>query len=237
MPAPPFKYLVIDDDEIDRICIETEAAKFPFLHHIASCAHPVEAFELITRFPPDIIFLDIEMPDMNGLDLIRSKKISTALPVLITSHPEFAIESYDLDAFDYLLKPLTAERFARCVLRLRDYFDMSRKAFDFEEKQESGNIIIKQGHDKYKLPVREILYLEAMKDYTRIKTLSGQYLVLTTLTGILDKLPADLFIRIHRSYVVNRLRVDAVEKNKISIQSQILPVGKLYKNALKPLFD
>jgi DNA-binding LytR/AlgR family response regulator len=236
MPILPLKYIVLDDDEIDRISIEIEAAKFPFLQKIASCAHPVEAFEMITRFHPDIIFLDIEMPDMSGMELIKSKSISNALPVLITSHPEFAVESYELDAFDYLLKPLSSERFARCAHRLRDFFDMRMKAFDFEEKQESGSIVIKQGHDKYKLPVREILYLEAMKDYTRIKTATGQYLVLTTLSGILDKLPPDLFVRIHRSYAVNREKIDSVEKNKICIQSQILPVGKLYKSALKPFF-
>ncbi|HEY4154477.1 MAG TPA: LytTR family DNA-binding domain-containing protein [Puia sp.] len=237
MPTAPIKYLILDDDEMDRLSIEIEAAKFPFLQKIASCSHPVEAFEMITRFQPGVVFLDIEMPDMSGMDLIKTKGISTALPVLITSHPEFALESYELDAFDYLLKPLSAERFARCARRLQDFFEMRMKAFDFDENQESGSIVIKQGHDKFKLPIREILYLEAMKDYTRIKTASGQYLVLTTLSGILNKLPSDLFVRIHRSYVVNRGKIDSVEKNMIYIQSQILPIGKLYKNALKPFFS
>jgi DNA-binding LytR/AlgR family response regulator len=236
MPIAPLKYLVVDDDEIDRISIETEAAKFPFLQKIASCTHPVEAFEMINRFQPEIIFLDIEMPDMSGLDLIRTKRIAQALPVLITSHPEFAIESYELEAFDYLLKPITSERFARCAHRLRDFCEMRMKAFEFVEKQEAGNIVIKQGHDKHKLPVHEILYLEAMKDYTRIKTTAGQYLVLTTLSGILEKLPPGLFVRIHRSYIVNREKIDSVERNKISIRSQILPVGKSYKHVLKPFF-
>jgi DNA-binding LytR/AlgR family response regulator len=237
MPPAPLKYILIDDDELDRISIGSEASKFPFLQQIASCAHPVEAFELIDRFQPDIIFLDIEMPDMSGLDLIRAKNISNALPVLITSHPEFALDGFEVEAFDYLVKPVSADRFAHCAYRLRDYFDMRRKACEFEEQQESGSIVIKQGHDKYKLSLAEILYLEAMKDYTRIKTESGQYLVLTTLTGILDKLPPDRFIRIHRSFVVNRSRIDSVEKNKISVRSEVLPVGKLYKTALKPLFD
>ncbi|MDP4129330.1 MAG: LytTR family DNA-binding domain-containing protein [Bacteroidota bacterium] len=237
MLTAPLKYLVLDDDEIDRISIENEAKKFPFFQKIASCAHPLEAFELISRFQPDIIFLDIEMPDMSGIELIKTRNISHALPVLITSHPEFAIESYELDAFDYLLKPLNAERFARCAHRLHDFWEMRMKSFDVESRQESGYIIIKQGHDKYKLPIPEITYLEAMKDYTRIKTVTGQYLVLTTLSGILEKLPADLFVRIHRSYVVNREKIDVVEKSKIHIQDHILPIGKLYKNALKPFFD
>ena len=227
------KYLIVDDDEIDRLAIETEAAKFPFLQKIASCSHPVEAFEIISNSRPDVIFLDIEMPDMSGLEMIRMKRIENVLPVLITSHPEFAIESYELDAFDYILKPISAERFAHCAQRLLAFCQMRTKAYAFDNEQESGSIMIKQGHDKYKLPIHDIVYLEAMKDYTKIKTVSGQYLVLTTLSGILNKLPAELFVRIHRSYVVNCEKVDVVRKDSLSIRSQILPIGKLYRNALK----
>ncbi len=232
MPDLQLKYVIIDDDEIDRAVIEMEAAKFGFLQKIASCGHPLEALEIINRFNPDIIFLDIEMPDISGIELLRKKITASALPVFITSHPEFALESYELDAFDYLMKPVDTERFARCALRLRDFYQMRVKAFAFDTEQESEFIIIKQGYDKFKIPVRDIVYLEAMRDYTRITTATKQYLVLTTLNGILNKLPGDIFVRIHRSYVVNRKKVDAIQKNKITIQSQVLPVGKLYKYAL-----
>ncbi len=232
----PLRYLIVDDEEIDRIAVENEAKKFPFLQRIASCSHPVEAFEMIDRFHPDIIFLDIEMPDMSGMDLMKTINKAGMLPVFITSHPEFAIESYELDAFDYLLKPISAERFARCAHRLIDFCQMRTKAFAFDGEQESGFIMIKQGHDKHKLSIYDIMYLEAMKDYTRIKTAANQYLVLTTLSGIMEKLPADLFVRIHRSYAVNCKKVDIVEKSKVSIRGQVIPVGKLYKNALKPFF-
>jgi DNA-binding LytR/AlgR family response regulator len=230
------RYVILDDEEIDRLIIETEASKFSFLEKIASCSHPLEASEIIAHSHPDVIFLDIEMPDISGMEMIRMKHIQTSLPVLITSHPEFALEGYDLHAFDYLLKPVSPERFAHCAQRLYDFCQMRTKAFAFDSEQESGFIIVKQGHDKYKLPIHEIIYLESMKDYTKIKTISGQYLVLTTLSGILEKLPADHFTRIHRSYVVNRSKVDTIKKNTISIQSQTLPVGKLYRDGLKSLF-
>jgi len=226
------KFVIIDDDEIDRAVIETEAAKFSFLQKIASCSHPVEAIEIISKFKPDIIFLDIEMPELSGIELIRKKITDTCLPVFITSHPEFALESYELDAFDYLLKPVSSERFARCALRLRDFYEMRMKSFAFDSEQETNFIIVKQGYDKYKIPVQDIIYLEAMRDYTRIITVAKQYLVLTTLNAIIEKLPPDIFVRIHRSYVVNRKRVDAIQKNKINIQSYTLPIGKLYKSAL-----
>ncbi len=230
-PDLHLKYVVIDDDEIDRAVVETEAGKFSFLQKVAACSNPIEAIEIINRFNPDIIFLDIEMPGLSGIELIR--KISKCgLPVFITSHPEFALEGFELEAFDYLLKPVSSERFARCALRLRDFYQMHKKAFAFDNEQDNDFIIIKQGYDKYKIPTHDIVYLEAMRDYTKITTITKQYLVLTTLNGITEKLPPDIFVRIHRSYVVNRTKIDAIQKNKINIQSHELPIGKLYKHAL-----
>jgi len=237
IPDLKLKFVIIEDDEIDRAVIETEAAKFSFLDKIASCSHPLEAIEIITHFSPDIIFLDIEMPVMTGIELMRKKITTDALPVFITSHPEFALESYELDVFDYLLKPVSSERFARCAYRLRDFYQMRTKAFTFDTEQDTDFIIIKQGYDKYKIPIHDILYLEAMRDYTRITTVTKQYLVLTTLNGITEKLPSDVFVRIHRSYVVNRNKVDVIQKNKIKIQSQELPIGKLYKDISKNLLS
>jgi DNA-binding LytR/AlgR family response regulator/signal transduction histidine kinase len=229
------KYLVVEDDDLDRISVETEADKFPFLKRIASCSHALEAMELIAESHPDILFLDIEMPGINGIQFVKMLAGSSIIPVFITSHPEFALESFEIEAFDYLLKPLTAERFARCALRLRDFYRLRSKAFAFTREQESGVIIIKQGHDKCKLNIRDILYLEAMKDYTRIVLVDRQFLVLTTLSNMQEKLPAEKFVRIHRSYIIHTEKVTSVKSNKVYLDSNELPVGKLYKNALRGL--
>ena len=234
MQTPDFhlKYVIVDDDEIDRAAVETEALKFSFLHKIASCSNPVEAFEIIDHTRPDVIFLDIEMPGISGIDFLRKKIHITALPVLVTSHPEFALEGFELEAFDYLLKPVSSERFATCAYRLRDFYQMRIKAFAFDTEQENNFIIIKQGYDKYKIAISDILYLEAMKDYTKIVTTEQKYLVLSTLNGIIEKLPEGKFTRIHRSYVVNKNKIDSVQKNKIKIHSTELPIGKLYRHEL-----
>jgi two-component SAPR family response regulator len=108
MQMANLKYVIIDDDEIDRAVIETEASKFSFLQKVASCCNPLEAMEIIARFNPDIIFLDIETPGLSGIELIRKRIINSALPVFITSDSEFALESYELEAFDYLLKPVSS---------------------------------------------------------------------------------------------------------------------------------
>jgi two-component system LytT family response regulator len=226
------KYLIADDQEIDRLNIEAQASAFPFLHKIAACSHPLEALEFITRFEPDIIFVDIEMPDMTGLELVRIAGAKVPAPVFITSHPEFALESYEIEAFDYLLKPINGERFEKCALRLRDFFQLRDSAFAFEKEQETGCIIIKQGHDKYKLLLQEIIYLEAMKDYIAIVTPAKKYLVLGTISSMQDKLPPEKFARIHRSYIVNTGKIQAWKGNKILIDNYELPVGKLYKNVL-----
>jgi DNA-binding LytR/AlgR family response regulator len=236
MPDDILKYLVVEDDEIDRLSVETEADKFPFLKRIASCSHPLEAVELITKYHPDVLFVDIEMPGLSGLQLVKKLANLQLLPVFITSHPEFAIESYEIEAFDYLLKPLTAERFARCALRLRDFCRLRVKAFAFEKEQESGTLMIKQGYEKCKLHLKDILYLEAMKDYTRIIVPGKQYLVLATLSSMQDQLPPEKFIRIHRSYVVNLDKIVRLKGNRVHLPEGELPVGKLYKNALNGIF-
>src|SRR5580658_8983625 len=152
------KYLIVEDDDIDRLSVETEAGKFPFLQRIASCSHALEAMELIAESHPDILFLDIEMPGINGIQLVKMLSGSAIIPVFITSHPEFAIESFEIEAFDYLLKPLTADRFARCARRLQDFSRLRSQAFAFSKEQETGSIIIKQGHEKCKLRIQDILF-------------------------------------------------------------------------------
>lgn len=234
--ADLLKYLIVDDEEIDRLALESAASGFSFLQKIASCSHALEAFELITRFSPDIVFADIEMPGMTGLELIRRLTGKVPAPVFITSHPEFAVDGYEIEAFDYLLKPVTKERFTKCAHRLRDFFQLRAKVSALEKENESDYIIIKEGYDKHKIGIRDILYLEAMKDYTKLVTVTGNHLVLCTLAGLYDRLPAAKFVRIHRSYIVNRDRLKAAKGNKIFVATHELPVGKLYKNALDGIF-
>jgi DNA-binding LytR/AlgR family response regulator/signal transduction histidine kinase len=228
------KYLVVEDDDFDRLSLENEAQKFPFLKKVAAGSHPLQAAELIAQCSPDILFLDVEMPGMNGIELLRLLRGKEFLAVFVTSHPEFAAEGFELEAFDYLVKPLTAERFARCAMRLRDFAAMREKACAFEKEQEAGVITVKQGHDKVKLQLADIRYLEAMKDYTRVVMKDRQYLVLTTLSDLLEKLPPDKFVRIHRSYAVARDKVMGVMGNKVNMAGEAeLPVGKLYRYVLK----
>jgi DNA-binding LytR/AlgR family response regulator len=230
------RYLIVDDVEIDRLAIETQASKFPFLSKIASCAHALEAIELISVSKPDIVFADIEMPDINGLEFVRGLAGKVPVPVFVTTHPEFAMDGFEIEAFDYLLKPINPDRFYRCVSRIRDFFDLRSKSYAFDKEHNSNHLTIKQGYDKYKIFTPDILFLEAMKDYTKIITHASQYLVLGTFSNMLALLPKDKFTRIHRSYIVNREKIDAAVANKLFISNYEIPVGKSYKYALEGMF-
>jgi DNA-binding LytR/AlgR family response regulator len=227
------KYLIVDDVEIDSLAIEALASGYSFLKRVATCQHALEAIELIPILQPDILFADIEMPGTSGLELVRHLAGTVPVPVFVTSHPEFALEGYEIEAFDYLLKPINPERFDRCVSRIRAFYELRSKSFAFDKERQSDYIVIKQGYDKYKISLYDILYLEAMKDYTRLVTSTGQYLVLGTFTAMHDQLPVDRFIRIHRSYIVNQHKIASVAGNRVFISDHELPVGKSYKYALE----
>ena len=227
------KYLIVDDVEIDSLAVEALASGYSFLKRVAICQHALEAIELIPILKPDILFADIEMPGSSGLELVRRLAGIVPVPVFVTSHPEFALEGYEIEAFDYLLKPVNPDRFDRCISRIRAFYELRSKSFAFDKEHQSEYIIIKQGYDKHKISIHDILYLEAMKDYTRMVTSTGQYLVLGTFTAMHDQLPQDRFVRIHRSYIVNQHKIESVAGNRVFISGHELPIGKSYKYALE----
>jgi DNA-binding LytR/AlgR family response regulator len=235
----PIKYLIVDDDELDRMAVVLEASKYPYLQRVGICKNGAEAIDYIQHLKPDIVFSDIEMPGTNGIDMMRALYGKIPVPVFITSHPEFALESYDLEVFDYILKPLSAERFEKCMNRVQDFFKLRKKAMDIDNNSgESGYIMVKQGYEKHRLHHSDIVFLESMKDYTKIKTMSGQsLLVLETLSSLLKQLPEDRFIRIHRSYAVNMNKIDSVASNKVNLCGIELPVGKSYKTVVSAMME
>lgn len=236
----PLKYLVVDDDELDRMSVIVEASKYPFLQRVGICKNGTEAIDYIHHLKPDIVFSDIEMPGTNGIDMMRALYGKIPVPVFITSHPEFALESYDLEVFDYILKPLSTERFEKCMMRIQEFFRLRQKAMDIDNNAgESGYITVKQGYEKHRLHHSDIVFLESMKDYTKIRTMSGQsLLVLETLGSLLQQLPEDKFKRIHRSYAINIHKIDSLASNKVNLQGKIeLPVGKSYKTIVNAMME
>lgn len=231
----PIRYISIDDNIVDTLLLQTLAGNFPFLQHLASFDNPLKGVQAINKLQPDLVFLDIEMPEATGLEVLRFIKEKIQLAVFITSHAEFALEGFELSAFDYILKPLTPERFAQTAIRLNDYWEMKTQSQSYKLLFETDSITFNEGYTKIKLPLQDIIYLEAMQDYTKIVTANRNYLTLTTLTAILEKLPANLFTRIHRSYAVAISKITAQKNNELFCGDKLLPVGKTYRTAIAQL--
>jgi DNA-binding LytR/AlgR family response regulator len=228
-------YIVVDDDILSIMAVEQLAAAFPGLQHKGSYTRSSEGLAAIEAIKPSLVFLDIEMPGITGLDIMRKIKTVVPMAVFITSHPEFALEGFELSALDYLMKPLNRERFAQCISRILEYWDMKNKALLFEVAFEKDSLTIKEGHGKIRLRRSEIIYLEAMQDYTKIVTLSKNYMTLSTLSNFLEQFSDQDLIRIHRSYAVASDKISALRSTEIVCDKYTLPIGKTYRQAVSQL--
>lgn len=229
------RYIAIDDNPVDLLILKEYASVFPFLQHAGSFSTPSAGLAGIEALHPDLVFLDIEMPGQTGLDILRVIKGKVPIAIFITSHPEFALEGFELSALDYILKPLTAERFSHTAKRIEDYWDMKQKAISYQVLFENESLTIKEGHNQIKLPQQEIIYLEAMQDYTKVVTEKKSYLTLTTLTGFLEKISNNNFLRVHRSYAVAVKKIKELHSDKVICGNSIIPIGKTYRSSIAQL--
>lgn len=226
------RYVAIDDNIVDLLLLKEYAAAFPLLQLVDNCSQATEAISIIEEHKPDLVFLDIEMPGISGIDMLKKIKQQIPIVIFITSHPEFALDGFELAAFDYIIKPLTEERFANTIRRVQEYWEMKQKATAYEVLFENEFLIIKEGYNQVKLPVHDIIYLEAMQDYTKVVTEKKNYMTLASLTGFMEKLSSEKFKRIHRSYAVALTKISAITSNSLVCGPFIIPVGKTYRNEI-----
>jgi DNA-binding LytR/AlgR family response regulator len=223
---------IVDDDEIDRLTTLMYARKYPFLNIKGVYASATEAAKALENDNVDVLLSDIDMPDVSGLEF-RAKMMQVPVCIFITAFPDYAAESFELEAFDFLVKPIKAERFQHCMGRVQNFFELRRKAELFEYSLGSDNtVFIKDGHQQIKLNLHDIVYLEALKDYTRIVTTTKKYSVLSSIGNLLLEKAFQSFLRIHRSYAVQRHFIDKVTPQQVYIRDYSLPVGRSFKDAL-----
>lgn len=224
--------MVVDDDEVDRLTALYFLSNFSFIKVIGVYDSPLKALEAAANNLPDVLFLDVNMPEMNGLEL-RKQLLHIPACVFITSFADYALESFELEALDYLVKPFTADRFAKTMERLRDYMDLRRKSELLAHSIGAETVFIKEGHTQVKLQLHEIIYLEALKDYTRIITSGKKHIVLSPLGSLIKEDAFRHFIRIHRSYAVQKNYIKKIASGEIMLDNNIvLPVGRAYKEYL-----
>ncbi|MCS7019491.1 MAG: LytTR family DNA-binding domain-containing protein [Cytophagales bacterium] len=219
--------LVLDDDLITAELIAEFARRDNYFQHVVVSNHPVQALQMIEKEHFDVLFLDIDMPEMSGLELLQTLK-EPIICVLITSKTEHAIEAFEYGVVDYLVKPVRYHRFHAALQKIKDFIKLR-----VYTGADDDNVFIKSGTNQYvKIQLSKILYLEAMADYVIFHMEGGaQYLVLTTMKAMASKLPPH-FLRVHRSFLVNYHKIDSVEDDSVIIQKKNIPLGGTYKALL-----
>lgn len=226
------RYMIVDDSELDQLAISTNAAAYPHMQLTATCYNAADAMAAIDAIQPELVFLDVEMPGWTGIELLRAIKEKIPIAVFITSHVEFAIDGFELEAFDYIIKPLTEKRFKQTMARIDEYRRMKQDATAYSVQFNNEAVTIKEGHTQVKVPLADIMYLEAMDSYTKVVLKDKKYMTLTSLTNMLEQLPAERFGRIHRSYAVAIDKVEELRSGELICNGTELPVGKTYKSTV-----
>lgn len=228
----PYNCVIIDDDEIDRLTVLSFAKRQPSLHVIGAFTDAVEALNVIENEAVDVLFLDIDMPQINGLE-IRKQFMQVPVCIFITSHPEHALESFELDTLDFLVKPVKLNRFNDAVQRIENYMELRQKASYFEASIGGDTIYLKEGREQVKVKLHDIIYLEALKDYTLVVTPQKKHCVLSNLGTLLKDDHFSSFIRIHRSYAVQKQFIEKINATEVLLNNNVLlPLGRSFKTAL-----
>ena len=227
--------IIIDDDEIDRLTVISFAKKFPVLDILGVFESAEEALSIIEKEKIDVLFLDIDMPGLSGIEF-RKKALEIPVCIFITAHPEHAVESFEIETLDFIVKPLKLDRFAQTVSRIEEFIEIKLKASLFEASIGGDTIYIKEGHEQTKVKLHEILYLEALKDYTLIITDKKRHCVLSSIGNLLKENHFQSFIRIHRSFAVQKQFIQKINSSEILLNNNItIPVGRSYKDNLNLL--
>ncbi len=229
--------IIVDDKEIDRLAVQAFLEDYSFMALAGSFASATEALEHIrSAGTPDAIFLDVDMPGKSGLDL-RNELRTIPACIFITAHPQFALEGFELAALDYLIKPLKEDRFEKAMRRLQEYLDLHYKAELLDFTLGENTLFIKDGFKQVKLQIQEIVYLEALKDYTGIITRHKKYCVLSPLGSLIKEKAFQSFVRIHRSYAIHRHAVSEISARGIRVNDILLPIGASYKDSVEKFFS
>ncbi|MFD2942731.1 LytR/AlgR family response regulator transcription factor [Flavobacterium notoginsengisoli] len=227
-----YSCIIVDDDEIDRLTVVSYARKFPVLDILGVFESAEQAVPFLEKQKIDILFLDIDMPGLNGIEF-RKQALEVPVCVFITAHPEHAVESFQIETLDFIVKPLKLDRFTQTINRIEEFMEIKLKASLFEASIGGDTIYIKEGHEQTKVKLHEILYLEALKDYTLVVTERKRHCVLSSIGNLLKEDHFQSFVRIHRSYAVQKQYVQKINSNEIVLNNDaVIPIGRSYKENL-----
>lgn len=234
--------LVVDDEELARKLLENFISRLPHLELVGLCKNPLEAMQNFQEQTVDLMFLDIQMPELTGIEFLKTLP-SRPLVVFTTAYPEYALEGYQLDVIDYLLKPFSFDRFVQAVnkasewIRLKSNQTPATAGIGSSTQIEKNYILVKAEHKIHKIFLKDILYIQSMREYVAYHREEGRLLSLNSLKRLEKELPADQFIRIHKSYIVAIDKVRTLEGNMVYVGKEKLPIGANYREeVMKRIF-
>ena len=230
MKSEKINCLVVDDEPLATNLLKRHIEQFPQLRLIATCGNAIEAFDLLRNESVDLLFLDIQMPSIDGIKFARSLQHPPSI-IFTTAYRDYAVESYELDVIDYLLKPITIERFFRSInkyfIRIENSGLSQAPAEDVEDNDEQF-MYVNTNRKHVKIRLNEVLYVESLKDYVSINFSEKQVLTKDKISEFEQKLPS-YFLRVHRSYLVNAQKITAYTMHDIEIGEKEIPIGVSYK--------
>ncbi|MCB9306957.1 MAG: response regulator transcription factor [Lewinellaceae bacterium] len=226
--------LVVDDEELARTLLENYIARVPGLEPIAFCANPLEAMNILRKETVDLLFLDIQMPELTGIEFLRTLQQKPVV-VFTTAYADYALEGYSLDVTDYLLKPFSFERFLQAVNKAGAALQAKTAApapQSGSQLPEKDYLLIKADHKVHRIKYGDIVYIQSMREYVAFHTDNGRILSLNSLKQLEEELPPERFIRVHKSYMVAIGRINTMEGNLLHVGKEKIPVGANYRDAL-----
>jgi len=220
--------VIIDDEPLAREGISNYVREVDFLHLVDTVENPVELMSILDKNSVDLLFLDIQMPKMNGIDFLKITQ-NPPMVIITTAYPSYALEGFRLNVLDYLLKPITFDRFLQAAHKAKEYKQLLAKPASATLDKNDDYFFVKCDNKYEKIYFADILYIQGMQNYVAIYTLKGKYVTLLTLKNIEENLNPNLFIRVHKSYIIAISKIDSVESHEIKIQNFNIPLSRNYR--------
>ncbi|MDN3492752.1 LytR/AlgR family response regulator transcription factor [Winogradskyella bathintestinalis] len=222
------KYIIVDDETASHDNIKDYASNLSYLSFQKSCYNAFEALDYLNKHSIDLIFLDINMPKLSGLEFLKTLSNPPKI-IITTAYKEFALEGYELNIDDYLLKPFNFSRFVKSVSKVSDALSIKASPIQNTETIEDTKIFIKEDKKYYQIKLKNILFLEAYGNYVKINMVDKVIVSHQTLTSFTHNLPETQFIRIHKSFIISIDKIELIEGNRIHLRNHKIPIGKMYK--------
>lgn len=225
-----YKCLIVDDESLALRLMEDYVSKVPELELIGKCQHALQALQILQQEQVDILFLDIQMPDLTGIELIRILKNKPAI-VLTTAYAEYALEGYQLDVVDYLLKPIALDRFLQAVRKAEEWVDLRKTPVSSGPvvTNRPDHFFVKSDYKQVRINYSDVTHVEGLREYVSIYASGKRIITLESMKNMEQLLPADMFMRVHKSYIVNTSRIKAINGNQIELGDIKVPLGKVYR--------